>query len=174
MHARCRDCIEEHAEKPVDKMLQQSSLPTPSWLLKEGDSSAVSLRGPRNHWMRFIHRKQVALQPCSRGRQRDAEATLETRARRVAGLVRDSPHDDPKFVLLLGVGNSSPFIPGVGNALSDKVGHGIERRSGLHLNSLAFKVVNKTGQLCRSPQIRDAAPVLLLEGGRDDTRSVGS
>ena len=47
MHARCRDCIEEHAEKPVDNnILQQSSYPTPSWLLKEGNSSTVSLRGP--------------------------------------------------------------------------------------------------------------------------------
>ena len=39
MHARCRDCIEEHAEKPVDNMLRQSSHPTPSWLLKEGCSA---------------------------------------------------------------------------------------------------------------------------------------
>ena len=98
MHARCRDCIEEHAEKPVDNnILQQSSYPTPSWLLKEGNSKYGLAPRSRNHWRLFIHRKQVALQPCSRGRQRDAETTLETRARGVAGLVRDSPHDDPKF-----------------------------------------------------------------------------
>ena len=173
MHARCRDCIEEHAEKPVDNnILQQSSHPTPSWLLKEGNSSTVSLRGPATTGRSSSIGNRWRCNPAPAGdsamrRRRwkpgpeGLQVSSGTRRMTIQSLPDCSGMASHHF--------SSRVLD---NPLSDKVGHGIERRSGLHLNSLAFKVVNKTGQLCRSPQIRDAAPVLLLEGGRDD--SVGS